>query len=380
MRIGIEATRINSQGRGIDRYTCSLIKAFSQIDKEDEFVLFSDNTLLVKDFGLRPNFSIEPLAKRFRFIRRPGLGCIGKHFYKDLDLFHFPNSDIWSSKYCKTVVTMHDLAPYHFPERFFKDVDHFKQYLKELRCIKKNADCILTVSDFSKRDIVDVLGVNPGKVFRVYNGLGQAFRKLPLNEEEARSLLNQFNLSGRFILYAGGLDFRKNLTTLIKAFGILSADSHYSDLKLVIVGRRPQKYDNKMYLPLEQLAGSLLLKDSVVFLNNINDPQLVSLYNLASLFVFPSIFEGFGFPPLEAMACGCPVLCSNRCSLPEVVGDAAVLFDPDDVNALAYQIGEIMDSSQLKIELSRKGIERAKLFSWNKTAGEIVNIYKKVAA
>ena len=379
MRIGIEATRINSQGRGIDRYTCSLIKAFSQIDKEDEFVLFSDNASLVKDFGLGPNFSIEPLAKRFRFIRRPGLGCIGKYFYKDLDLFHFPNSDIWRSKYCKTVVTVHDLAPYHFPEKFFRNKNDFNRYLRELKCIKKNSDAILTVSDFSKNDIIDVLGVNSDKVFRIYNGVEEMFRRLTLDMNEAKSLLNHLELPDIFVLYAGGLDFRKNLTVLIKAFNILLANQRYKDLKLVIVGRRPINPDTKMYEPLEGLAKELLPNGSVIFLNSVSDSELAVLYNLASLFVFPSIFEGFGLPPLEAMSCGCPVLCSNRCSLPEVIGDAAVLFDPEDIKGLADKISHIINSSELKAELSRSGIKRAKLFSWQNTAREVLNVYKELA-
>jgi len=378
LKIGIEATRANSKGRGIDRYTFNLIKTLSEIDKVNEYILFSNNGELKKELGLRDNFKIEKLNKRFRMIRRSGFSWIGKIYFRDLDLFHFPNSDIWHSKYCKTIVTIHDLAPLHFPDKFFVSEKFYNNYKKCLKYIRKNADYILTVSDYSKEDIANKLNFPTERIIRIYNGIDSKFHKIDNNNEILEFTKRKLSLPSKFILFVGGLDFRKNVETLIRSFKFVVEDANYINYKLIIVGKAPFKKD-KFYPPLEIISKELSLDKNIIFLREINDEELVVLYNLATLFVFPSIFEGFGFPPLEAMACSCPVICSNRCSLPEVVGDAGILVDPNDDENLAAVVKQLIHSPQLRTELVRRGMDRVKLFSWENCARNTIAIYKQLA-
>ena len=178
MRIGIEASRLKDKGRGIERHISELIKAIGNVDKNSEYFLFSNNAQLIEDFILPENFKVEKLSNRFRMIRRRGVSWLGRIFFRDLDLFHFPNSDIWFSKYCKTIVTIHDLAPLHFSKNFFISKKSLKLYFRCLRYIKENADYILTVSEYSKRDIIEKLNFPADRVIRIYNGIGREFCKL----------------------------------------------------------------------------------------------------------------------------------------------------------------------------------------------------------
>jgi glycosyltransferase involved in cell wall biosynthesis len=276
-------------------------------------------------------------------------------------------------------VTLHDLAPLHFPDFFFNSPRKFNNYKRHLAYIRKNADFILTVSRYSKKDIAEKLSYPADRIFRIYNGVDSKFKKLETNSNQVEFTKRKFDLPEKFILFVGGLDFRKNIATLIKAFKLVQEKTMFKEHKLVIAGNNLVR-NNKFYPPLEKISQDLFMDKQVIFLRAFNDEDLVALYNLAMLFVFPSTFEGFGFPPLEAMACGCPVLCSNRCSLPEVVNDAAVLFEPEDTLHLANLMQELLLSSQLLSDLAKKGIERAKFFSWEKAAQETIAVYKELAA
>jgi glycosyltransferase involved in cell wall biosynthesis len=189
------------------------------------------------------------------------------------------------------------------------------------------------------------------------------------------SVKEKYNLPERFILFTGGLDFRKNIETLLAALKLIIGKHDY---KLIIVGRQFSK-NRSLYFSLKEHARELKIDDVIVFLQHVNDDELLALYNMAQLFIFPSLFEGFGLPPLEAMACGCPVLSSNRCSLPEVVADAGIFFDPESPEMLASEAERILCSPRIRSELSKKGTQRATLFSCKAFAQNTLSAYQKVA-
>ena len=185
------------------------------------------------------------------------------------------------------------------------------------------------------------------------------------------NLKRRYNIDSQFILYVGNVESRKNVSLLIKS--IYKLKKQGIKHKLVIIGARGFGFKQ-----INELVIELKLSDEVIFTGYIPDEDLVKFYNAADLFVFPSLYEGFGLPPLEAMACGCPVIVSNTSSLPEVVGNAGILIDPHDFDALAEEMYQILTNNDLKQNLSKKSVTRAKLFSWEKTARETWKVYEKV--
>ena len=199
----------------------------------------------------------------------------------------------------------------------------------------------------------------------VHLGVESRFR--PINNVEDFRLKN--NLPSKMILNVGTLEPRKNVVSLIKAFEKLKQKG-YKDYKLVIAGEKGWLY-KQIFKEVEHRD----LKKEILFLGVVKDEDLPMLYNCADMFVYPSLYEGFGLPPLEAMACGIPVITSNTSSLPEVIGDAGIMVDPGDVNSLCEAMYNVLTDKELRCQMSKKGLKRAKLFSWEKAANEILEIY-----
>ena len=202
----------------------------------------------------------------------------------------------------------------------------------------------------------------------VYNGKNERFK--PLNQKEVAEVKQKYNLDFPFILFVGVLQPRKNIPTLIKAYYKLKKEGIKD--KLVITGGKGWQY-KEIFETVERLN----LQKEVIFTGHIPDDDLPKLYNAADLFAFPSLYEGFGIPPLEAMACGIPVITSNTGSLPEVVGDAGIMVDPYDIDGLAKAMYEVLNNEGLKEEMVKKGLERAKMFSWKKCAKEVLDVYEE---
>ncbi|MBU1726471.1 MAG: glycosyltransferase family 4 protein [Candidatus Omnitrophica bacterium] len=351
----------------------NLLRALSRVGHQEEYFLISEDSLLKEKLSLPDNFEREAPKKRFRMINRKGISLIGKILFRDIDVFFFPNSYVWYSKYAKTVVTLHDIAPYKFPERFFKSKKAFNDYKLKLFYIKKNADKIITVSNYSKKDIIAHLGVLADKIEVIYNGVDSKFKRIEISGQQMAGISERFKIEGPFLLFVGGLDFRKNIEVLLKAFDILVKDYNIPH-KLVIVG---SNYGGSLLrLSVEEMLKPLNISERLVFTGRLSDDDLLVLYNAAELFVFPSIYEGFGLPVLEAMACGCPVICSNTCSLPEVAGKAGLMFDPQDHLLLSKLIKDLLGSKENREELSSNGLKRANLFSWDNSAKETLLVLK----
>lgn len=218
-------------------------------------------------------------------------------------------------------------------------------------------------------DIIRYFKIPENKIKVIYLGVDEDYK--PLSETEIRKVRQKYHLNYPFILYVGSLISHKNIPTLIKAFYKLK--KYGLPHKLVITGKRGWKYKN-----IFEIISKLNLQKDVVFTGYVQREDLPALYNAADLFVYPSLYEGFGLPPLEAMACGTPVITSNTSSLPEVVGNAGIMVDPYDIDGLAKAMYEVLTNEGLRAELRKRGLERAKMFSWKKTAEETLNVYKGI--
>lgn len=241
---------------------------------------------------------------------------------------------------------------------------------------QKKADKIIAVSESTKQDLIDLYKINTKKIKVIYSGVGEEFRKISVSQFPSFpvSIKNKYHLPDKFVLYFGTIEPRKNIVGLIRAFELLKEkNKDFEEFYLVIAGGRGW-LDKKIF----KAAKESKYASHIIFTGFVNPEDKVYLYNLAALFVYPSFFEGFGFPPLEAMACGVPTITSANSSLPEVVGDSAIMVDPYDIEELTWAMELVLVDDNLKRELSRRGLERAKMFSWDKCAEETLSLIKSL--
>ena len=274
---------------------------------------------------------------------------------------------------CPSVVTVYDLSFLLYPESFKCSKRFYLGLFTRLSA--RRARRIIAISESTRRDVVRLLGVSPEKVEVVYCGIDDAFRPLPPQSWRERGEVAAFRskrgLPERFILFVGTIEPRKNVGRLIEAYGRLRSASR-GGVRLVIGGAKGWFYED-VFARVEELG----LEGEVMFPGYIPVSELPLWYNAAELFVYPSLYEGFGLPPLEAMACGTPVVTANTSSLPEVVGDAGLTVDPLDVEGLAEAMRRVLDNEALRQEMKVRGLQRAKDFSWTKTAQETVQVYRR---
>ena len=294
------------------------------------------------------------------------------------DLIHYPYFDPFFLtlpliQNQPTVVTVHDLIPLKFPQFFPLGLrGSFKWQMQKLSL--KEALAIITDSHASKEDIMKFTGISREKIFVIYLGVGEEFRVIS-SKDTLNRVRAKLKLPENFILHVGDVNYNKNIGGLIKAFNIVK--NTYPNLNLVLIG-------NGFVTPSPQLSGildlisSLKLGEYIFRLRHVNLGDLVCVYNLAKVYLQPSFAEGFGLPVLEAMACGIPVVVSNSSSLPEIVGNAGLLVDPHNVEQIASSISAVHTNPKKREELIKKGLARAKQFSWEKCAEETVDIYKKI--
>ncbi|MBN1260595.1 MAG: glycosyltransferase family 4 protein, partial [Anaerolineae bacterium] len=287
-----------------------------------------------------------------------------------LDILHDPTGVtpfLFGGGPAKTVVTVHDVFAWSYPGvSTLADTVIYRYWLPY---VLPRVDAVITVSEVSKADIVKHLRISPNNVRVVYEGVSDHYQ--PASAIEVAVARTHHNLPERYLLFVGSVEKRKNLHGLLEACSRLwrAGESR----PLVVVGARRWKF-SEILDTIERLD----LHDHVRFTGFVPEADLPALYSGADLFVFPSLYEGFGLPPLEAMACGTPVVCSNAASLPEVVGDAAITVDPHDTEALADAIRRVLDDPALQETLRAKGLARAKQFTWEKAARETLAVYRKV--
>ena len=369
MKIGFLTNFIDDKGGGIGTYSYELIKNFNKIDKKNEYYLIHHTSIDLDIYTNNHKILIEKCSLPFKgtiwiLINTP----LKLKFRSEMDIVHDPYGvGALSFKMpFKKIITIHDLSPFLFPHTF----DRITVLLHKLLLPRtlKTADKIITDSNSTKKDLVNYFNISEEKIRVILLAADEKFKRL--NKEEINEVKQKHNLNFPFILYVGMLEARKNITALIKAFYKIKKKKLPN--KLVITGKKGWKY-KEIFKTIDKLN----LQKDVVFTGYVSDVDLPALYNAADLFVYPSLYEGFGLPPLEAMACGTPVITSNTSSLPEVVGDAGIMVDPHDVDGLADAMHKVLSNDGLREDMIKKGLKRAKIFNWEKCAKETLEVYEE---
>ena len=371
-RIGLNAHLLSfSQSyrrAGVSRYIQSLLTHLPQVDHDLDYVCFLGDSRAHYP-GWRERYSrwrteAPPARILWEQLAQPWAARREK-----LDLLHVPAYVGPIQRSCPLVVTILDLSFYVYPE-LFRPFN--RMYLQKLtRRTVERAQGIIAISKSTRDDLVRILGVPEERVTVVLNGVGQDM--LPIeSQEQLRDLRRRHGLPERMILFLGTLEPRKNISTLLEAYSLLR-DRRAVPHHLVIAGGKGWYYE-EIYATVERLG----LQDKVIFPGYVPQSELALWYNVADLFVYPSLYEGFGFPPLEAMACGTPVVVSNTSSLPEVVGDAGLVVDPLDAHALATAISDLLNDPTRYRTFQKASLSRAKRFSWRTTAANTANLYHRI--
>jgi glycosyltransferase involved in cell wall biosynthesis len=381
MRIGINAHLLafteNYRQAGLSRYIYEMVSQLPRVEPRWDFTAFVGNGRIPRDFlsAMPPNLDFS--RSRFPTVRAPVriaweqtvLPAASTRAHLDL-LFCLVNVRPLVSP-CPTIITIHDLIFLRYPGSFHPLK---RAYLTAMTgWSARHAAHVITVSETTRQDVISLLGVRPSRVTAVHNGVGTQF--MPCSPEEKASFRRDKGIDGRMVLYVGTLEPRKNLTTLIKAFAQMAKAPDMADVTLAIGGSKGWYYD-EIFATAEQLG--LTASGRVRFLGRVPDEELPLWYNIAALCSYPSMYEGFGLPPLEAMACGTPAVVSNTSALPEVVGEAGLLVDPEDTGAWTRAMRRVLTDSDLAARLSTEGIAQASRFSWEKSAHETAAVFRKV--
>lgn len=369
MRIGIDARMYSSAFTGIGRYVLELINHLFAIDQINEYTIFFNephfSQFHLKRKGVKkvlvgsPHYSF---SEQTRFLR--------KLWANNLDLMHFThfNAPVFYRKPC--IVTIHDLTLSFYPGKKMTVWWRRLGYQFVIRSIVNRAKKIIAVSEHTKKDLVKLFKLNPEKIEVIHEGVNPSFHQI-----QDKHLLDEFrkklDIEKPFFLYTGNWRDHKNLVSLIKAFSILKKKYRLPHF-LVITGK-----EDPWYPEVKQAVINESLEGEVRFTGLIPDENLVLLYNCADLYVFPSLYEGFGLPALESFACGLPVVAANKSSLPEICGDAALYFDPHNIEDIAEKIFSACNDEIKKEDLRRRGFLRMKNFSWEEMAKKTLEIYNE---
>ncbi|HEC21068.1 MAG TPA: glycosyltransferase family 1 protein [Candidatus Peregrinibacteria bacterium] len=366
MKIGIDC-RIDSTGIG--RYNRELVQNLGKLDSENEYILFVNELGI---FEARENIrEVLVGAEHYSFAEQIKFPRILKE--EKLDLMHFTHFNAPLLYRGKSVVTIHDLILNFYPNKFYNRKRSLKSRFNEfcykfvIEGITKRSKKIIAVSENTKKDLVDILGIHPEKITVVHNGLSEKFHVIEDQKllEETRE---KYGLDKPFLLYTGVWRSHKNLLRLLEAFGHLQDKiDHY----LILTGKPD-------YPEITDKIEELKLEKRIKTVGAVPEEDLLALYNLAETYVFPSLYEGFGLPPLEAMSCGTPVVASNITSIPEVCSENALYFDPKNVEDMAEKIHRICTDQNLREKLVESGLKHVKNFSWKKMAEETLRVYKSL--
>jgi len=379
MRIGIDIRLIGKKQTGSEAVVFNLVKNLALIDNENEYILFTDIldekniTKIKKELEIenKKNFKIISLGKVNKFLWN--FWTLPMYLRKNhVDIYHTQYITPWFvPKSVKIVTIIHDISFNFFPQ-FIKFSDLF--FLKTLIPISlKRADKIIAVSEFTKEEIIKYYRINPEKIECVYNSINDNFLTDEVSEEKVREVKIKYNLPENFILYIGTLQPRKNIPQLIKAFGRIK--DRLGNFKLVICGnKKSHNYDEKI----EESIKTKNLENSVIFPGFIDEEDKKFVYKLAHVFVFPSLYEGFGIPILEAMSQNIPVLASNIPSLKEIAENGALYFDVTSLDDFSKKLYSISMDNDLRRELTKIGKARVSFFSWKNSAQKTLAIYKEL--
>ncbi len=377
LRVGLVTDDIDDGNAGLATYSQGLAAGLESLSDEVEVTLI--HRLDHPFYAGRRHLVVSGLGKGRTATKGLGNKIIRKQLMmpwalraQQFDVVHdtYHYAPFLAPTSYERVVTIHDLVPLVMPQTCACSVQSQVTHRTLVRLVAKRAAHIIADSDCTRRDVIEHYGVSPDRVSTVYLAASDAFRPVE-DPNQLQNVREKFELPERFILYVGTLEPRKNLVRLIGAYR--RAMPSLGDVPLLIGGGLGWKY--------EEILGAAkdpCLAGRVRLLGRIPDEDLPALYSLATVFVFPSLYEGFGLPVVEAMACGCPVITSRTSSLPEVAGDAAVLVDPLDEDEIARAMVDVVSQEGLRRALSNKGLAQAAQFSWRRCAQETLEVYRNV--
>lgn len=368
MKIGIVTDPIDESYGGIAHYTYNLVKNILTVDKENQYVLVHSKKINLDIYKNAKNIVIPSFLPPYidfmrkliifpSLLRKERFDII--HSPVQFGIFLFPTN-------AKNILTVHDLSSLIFPRMYSSY--NFTVHKLIFPRILKNIDIIIVPSESTRNDMIKILGLQKEKIVVINSGVDKRFKPIKDAKEYIRK---KYGISKPFILNVNTLDLRKNINTLLKAFYELKKKGLI--YKLIIIGKSGDAY--KQIISYIQRFN---LSNDVTLMGLIDENDIPYFYSAADLFVFPSLYEGFGFPVLEAMACGCPVITSNSSSLPEIVGKAGLMVDPINTKKLAEGMIEMLINKNLRKSMIKRGLKRAKTFSWENTAKETLKIYKEI--
>jgi len=380
MKIGMNTYFFKFPASGSGQYLLHLLQALAEVDQENEYILLSPHPIppetkshikfhhIVKPVpGLaRHNASIENLM--WEQFTAPSTALKA-----GVDLLHVPYFAPPFFPRTPIVVTIHDIIPLRLPQ--YRTDPKMKAYLQLITRAAHKATLIITISQHAKQDMIEALKLPAERIRVIYEAAGDEYQ--PITDSEVMAnMRTRYGLNDRYILYLGGLDQRKNVPQLVRAFAHLYQQMGDPNLQLLIAGN-PEKLSGPLFPDPRPIAADLGMDGQIVY-RFIEEEDKPAIYSGASVFVFPSLYEGFGLTPLEAMSCGAPVICSNRTSLPEVVGDAAISFDPDNMREMVQAMYSVLTQNKMQVDLRARSLQRAAQFSWRKTAIETMAVYEEV--
>lgn len=373
MKIGIDATLIRKENTGSGFYIINLIDAVSRLDRKNVYYIFTNKDsfeLFIKE--KQPNLIVIDKKFRGRFSR-----VLWEFFIlpfeirkRRIDVLHSPNyiTPLFKLGF-KTIATVHDLAVYLFPEKFTLVKRLFFKLMMPL--FIKISDVIITDSENTKKDIIEILKIKEGKIKVTFACYPEYYNEIK-DKVSSKIVLQKYGILKDFILFVGMIEPRKNILSILKGFINLDKEINAD---LVIVGKKGwyfQEIDDYLKkIDLEKL------KNKIIFTGFVSEEEVIHFYQSALIFIYPSVYEGFGLPPLLAMACGTPVITSNLSSLPEVVGDAAIKINPDNINELEENIKFLYNNPLKRNELIARGLKQCKKFSPNSFGTDIIKVYEE---
>jgi len=370
MRIGIHMANLLPIKTGRERVMCQTLQELSALDTENRYYLFlspANYRLFARQEVNFHNVVVKLPSIISRRIWEPlYLYVLFKRL--DLDVIHLAEAPVPFFFSRRAVATIYDLAPVLFPEHF--DLKGRIYYRQAIAFGVSHSKKIITISKSSKEDLLQHFSADQSKVIVVHCGVDSSFT-CPPSQRELDNIRSKYGLPHEFILYVGTLEPRKNLPRLLRAYAMLLA-AGYGE-KLVIAGSKGWQYHD-IFTSVEELG----LSEHVMFTEYVPDEDLACLYRLAKLFVYPSLYEGFGLPVLEAMASGVPVVTSNTSSLPEIVGSAGILVDPYDEKALMGAMASVLSDSALRTRLIEEGLQRSSRFTWRDAAEKTLAVYQSM--
>jgi glycosyltransferase involved in cell wall biosynthesis len=377
LKIAINALfLVKGKGGGLETYLNGVVRALGKLDSSNEYVLYT-NIACAGAIEIEKNFrevvlnvSAEERVKKNLYEQTAFPSVIKR---AGIDLLFNPGNVAPALHHCPSIAVMHDMVPYERPENFTPlELNTLKAFFS---MTARTSTLIVTVSEYSKRAMIERFNLPISRVRVIYNGVDAVGN---VDKAEARTSVtdesgSRTELERGYILSVASSRKYKNIDALLRAFKILREEKKITQ-KLVLAGRA-----ERVHSELIELARALGVSNDVIFIGHVDKPALSKLYAGAGVLAYPSFFEGFGLPVLEAFAHSTPVCASNAASIPEVVGDAGLLFDPSDDRAIADAIHRILNDTALNEALVKKGLDRAKLFTWERNAGELLKIFSEVA-